>query len=63
MLSIVGKKVCHGTKHQERPGQADPRTSAATAQQPTGKTAQEHGIDIQVHLNKLECCGKVHLFQ
>lgn len=30
-----GKEVCHGTKHQERPGQADPRPSAATAQQPS----------------------------
>jgi len=41
VLSIVGKEVCHGTKHQERPGQTDPCPSAATAQQPTGKTAQE----------------------
>lgn len=55
MLSIVGKEVCHGTKHQECPGQADPRPSAATAQQPTGKTAREHGIDIVLHFHYAEC--------
>ncbi len=25
--------------------------------------AASDAADIQVHLNKLECCGKVHLFQ
>ncbi len=27
------------------------------------RTAGEQTVNIQVHLNKLECHGKVHLFQ